>query len=284
MPIRPHRPATLAGQVFRGSEALHQGLLTLDELRSSAWTRIRHDVYADARLDHDHELACRGALARLPPTTVVAGPSAAFLHGVDHAATYTDEVHVITPTSVRVGAQLRLRVHHLDLRPDEIIGRGIRVTSATRTAWDVARWLRPIDAVPVLDTLLARELTTPAALARQVSRLTGRGWRRAERVFGLADGGAQSPTESRLRVHILLSGLPRPVTQCPVRVSAALVLHPDLGWPEWQVAVEYDGSWHANAEQLHRDRQRLNKLVAAGWTVLHVTGRRLHGELPAVPR
>lgn len=88
MPIRPRRPAAPAAQVFRGSEALHHDLLTPDELRSSAWTRVRHDVYADARLDHDHELACRGALARLPPSTVIAGPSAAFL-SVEPAAAYT---------------------------------------------------------------------------------------------------------------------------------------------------------------------------------------------------
>lgn len=284
MPVPAHRPATLSGQVFRGAEAVRQGVLTIDELRGSAWTRVRHDVYADARLEHDHALACRGALARLPPTTVIAGPSAAFLHGVDHAATYADEVHVITPPGVRVGAQLRLRVHHLGLRPDEMTGTPIR-TTPTRTAWDVARWLRPIDAIPIVDALLAGELTTSAALARQLSRNTGRrGWRRAERIFALADGGAQSPAESRLRVHLVLAGLPRPVAQCPVRVAPALVLHPDLGWPEWRVAVEYDGSWHADAEQLHRDRQRLNQLVGAGWMVLHVTSRRLRADLPAVIR
>jgi hypothetical protein len=216
---------------------------------------------------------------------VIAGPSAAYLHGVDHAATYTDDVHVITPPGVRIGAQLKLRTHHLDLRPDEVTGTGIRMTTATRTAWDVARWLPLFDAVPVIDTLLTGELTTPEALTRQLGRNTGRrGWRRAERAFALADGGAQSPAESRLRVHLLLGGLPRPVTQCPVRISPTLVLHPDLGWPEWQVAAEYDGSWHANAEQLHRDRQRLNQLVTAGWIVLHVTGRRLQGDPPAVIR
>jgi very-short-patch-repair endonuclease len=37
------------------------------------------------------------------------------------------------------------------------------------------------------------------------------------------------------------------------------------------VAIEYDGAWHAEHEQLSRDRRRLNRLVAAGWTVLHVT-------------
>ena len=283
MPVPPRRPATLAGQVFRGGEALRRGLLTVDDLRSSAWTRIRQDVYADARLDHDHELACRAAIARLPPTTVIAGPSAAYLHGVPHAASYADDVHVITPTSIHLGPQQRLRVHHLDLADDEVTGTKIRITSASRTAWDVAHWLTPIDAIPIVDAMLARNLTSPAALTDHLRRQSGkRGARRAQRVLALADGGAQSPAESRLRVHLLLAGLPRPVTQCPVNISTTTVLHPDLGWPQWQVAVEYDGHWHADPEQLHHDRRRLNQLVTAGWTVLHVTSRRLHCDVPGV--
>ncbi|WP_416902154.1 endonuclease domain-containing protein [Micromonospora echinospora] len=104
------------------------------------------------------------------------------------------------------------------------------------------------------------------------------------RVFGLADAGAQSPPESHLRVRLVLAGLPRPVTQHPVRVPSGLVLHPDLAWPEFKVAVEYDGRWHADPEQLHRDRRRLNQLVGAGWLVLHVTGRRLRHDFAALLR
>ena len=90
----------------------------------------------------------------------------------------------------------------------------------------------------------------------------------------LADGRAQSPPESVLRVRLVLAGLPRPVAQFPVRIGS-VTLHPDLAWPEYLVAMEYDGLWHANADQLHRDRRRLNMLAAAGWIVLHVTSDRL---------
>ena len=283
MPSAPRRPAALAGRVFRGGDAVHHGLLTADDLRSRAWTRVRHDVYADAALPRDHELACHAALARLPAGAAVAGRLAAFLHGVEHAAGYDDEVHVITAPAVRVGAQRGLRVHHLTLRPDEVTGRWPLMTSAARTAWDLAAWLDPIDAVPIVDTLLNRGRATPAELARHLERQTGRrGWRRAQRVHDLADPRAQSPAESRLRVRLVLAGLPRPVAQCPVRVSSSLVLHPDLGWPNWRVAVEYDGQWHADAGQLHRDRRRLNRLVAAGWAVLHVTGRRMHTDFAGI--
>ncbi|MGW4500148.1 hypothetical protein ACWENR_16235 [Micromonospora sp. NPDC004336] len=113
MPPSPHRPSALAWQVFRGSDAVRRGLVTEHQLRSSAWIRLRHDVYADARLDRDHALACRGAVLRLPPEAVVAGPSAAYLHGVVHAATFADDVHVLLPRTIRVGPQRGMRAHTL---------------------------------------------------------------------------------------------------------------------------------------------------------------------------
>ncbi|AGZ46475.1 DUF559 domain-containing protein [Actinoplanes friuliensis] len=282
MPRAPNRPHPLSGTVFRGSDALRRGVLTSDQLRSTAWQRIRHDVYADARLDRDHELACRAAQIRLPASTLFAGTSAAHLHGIRHAATFLDEVHVSSPPSVRLGAQRRLRVHHIDLSPGEVtVARDLPCTTPLRTAWDVAAWHEPLRSVPVIDSLLARGLTTSAALTDLLSHRIGRrGWRRAREAFALVDAGAQSPPESRLRVRLVLAGLPRPVAQCPVRVSPRLVLHPDLGWEQWRVAVEYDGRWHAGS--LDHDRRRLNQLTAAGWTVLHVTHPRLQYDFSGI--
>ncbi|MET7819269.1 endonuclease domain-containing protein [Micromonospora zamorensis] len=154
-----------------------------------------------------------------------------------------------------------------------------------RAAWETAVWLDPIPAVAVVDSLLGQGLTDRDTLAALAARNAERpGGRRARWVFDLADGGAQSPPESHLRVRLVLGGLPRPVVQHPVCLASGVVLHPDLAWPEYRVAVEYDGRWHSDADQLHRDRRRLNLLVGAGWLVLHVTSRRLHAEFPAVLR
>jgi very-short-patch-repair endonuclease len=272
--------------VFRGTEAVRRSELSRQQLRSAAWFRVCHDVYADARLERDHLLACRAALARLPAGTVLAGPSAAYAHGVDHAASFADVVHVIPAEGTRLNALRGIQAHHTSLHPTEIgVGPGLSRTTGTRTAWDVARWMDVLDAVAVVDTLLARGLTSAPALTALVGRYAGRpGWRRAQTVFGLADPGAQSPQESRLRVRLVQGGLPRPTAQLPVRLRSGIVLHPDLAWEQWRVAVEYDGHWHADPDQLHRDRRRLNQLVAEGWIVLHVTSRRMGGEFPAVLR
>lgn len=154
-----------------------------------------------------------------------------------------------------------------------------------RAAWETAVWLDPVRAVAIVDSLLGQGLADRDTLAAMAARNADRpGARRARWVFDLAHGGAESPPESHLRVRLVLGGLPRPAVQHPVRLPTGVVLHPDLAWPQYRVAVEYDGEWHSDVEQLHRDRRRLNQLVGAGWLVLHVTSRRLHGEFPAVLR
>ncbi|MER5701150.1 hypothetical protein ABT023_04215 [Micromonospora sp. NPDC002296] len=394
MPRHPDRPSALAWQVFRASEAIRLGLVTAHKLRSSAWVNLRRDIYADSRLDLDHTLACRAASLQLPPGSALAGPSAALLYGVEHAAEFSDEVHVASPRTAGLRSQRGLRVHLTDLRPPAPppapaalltpvplpapaplsahvplsarsslpahgpatigaapspapgavrtapqprgatrstppprdaaravglrIGRGaaggeggaavavrpedLTVAGATpiavaaaawalpRTdpataAWETAVWLEPLRAVGIVDSLLRKGLTTRDALTAIGVRHADRpGGRRARWVFGLADPGAQSPPESELRVRLVLAGLPRPVARHPVRLAPGLVLHPGLAWPEFRVAVEYDGNPHADAEQLHRDRRRLNQLVCAGWIVLHAPGRRLRHDFPALTR
>ena len=282
----PERPRELQWRVFLGTDARRRRLVTAGQLRGAAWLRLRHDVYADARLDRDHELACRAAALRLPADAVLAGPSAAFLHGVPHAAAAHDDVHVIVPPRVRLSARKGVMAHTTALKPAETARLGdLLVTTPARTAWDVANWLDLATAVSVIDGLLADDRVTRAGLAAMVrDRHAERGWRRAEAAFALADAGAQSAPESRLRVRLVIAGLPRPVTQHPVPLATGITLHPDLAWPEFKVAVEYDGAWHAGADQFHRDRRRLNQLVAAGWLVLHVTADRMRRDFGGVLR
>ncbi|WP_124818888.1 hypothetical protein [Micromonospora ureilytica] len=94
------------------------------------------------------------------------------------------------------------------------------------------------------------------------------------RVAELADAAAESIPESRLRVRIVLAGVPTPVTQFVVERNGMFVARLDLAWPHLKVAVEYDGLWHDDPEQFHRDRRRLNRLLGEDWIVLHVTAKR----------
>ena len=281
MPRVLYRPPQLCGQVFRGSVAIDDGLLTRNQLRTPAWRRLFRDVYADWRLEPTHAVRCHGAMLLAPSEAVISGPSAAVLHGVEYAAGDRDPIDLTVPTTVPYGPVQGLTVHTVDLRPDEVTP--LRVTTPQRTAWDVATRLDLVTAVGILDGLLAvgaLDDLVPITHAHEDERR----WRRAVDAFALADGRAQSRPESTMRVKLIRAGFPRPVPQLPIPVGGGLALHPDLAWEDYRVALEYEGDYHAGAEQLERDRSRLNLLVSRGWIVLHATRRHLSRDFPELCR
>jgi very-short-patch-repair endonuclease len=214
----------------------------------------------------------------------IAGRSAATLLGAGLSGP-ADLVEIIAPRSARP-QHGDVITHSSSFTADEIriIG-GVPVTTALRTCWDLAQWLPVAEAVVLVDRLLHARLVTVAELAEYCSRRAGaRGVRRFKRVVSYADGRAESPQESRLRVALLLAGLPAPNAQHEIYDASGFIARVDLAYEQWKIAMEYDGVWHAEGAQLHRDRQRLNRLQAAGWLVLHVTAERLRNDLQGVIR
>jgi hypothetical protein len=284
MPKVLYRPPQLCGQVFRGSVAIDDGLLTRNQLRTPAWRRLFRDVYADWRLEPTHAVRCHGAMLLAPAEAVISGPSAAVLHGVEYAADGRDPIGLTVPTTISYGPVQGLTVHTVDLRSDEIMSMGpLPATTPQRTAWDVATRLDLVTAVGILDGLLAigaLDDLEPIADAHEDERR----WRRALEAFAFTDGRAQSRPESTMRVKLIQADFPRPEPQLPVPVRGGLVLHPDLAWEHYRVALEYDGEYHAGAEQLEHDRSRLNLLVSQGWIVLYATRRHLGGDFPELCR
>ncbi|WP_406076486.1 hypothetical protein [Micromonospora sp. NBC_00858] len=277
MPKAPRRPPQLRGRIFRGSVAVSRGLLTRNDLRSAAWRPLFRDVYADARLRVTHRARC-AAVGRwlIPPGAAIAGRAAAALYGCP-TPSRAAPVDVLVPKDSRIGPTAGLQVHHGEIDLGDVVERaGVRVTGPARTCWDLARWLDLVEAVVVIDALLARRLTDVSTLREYaLARAGQRGWRSLLRAVDLADAGAESPQESRTRVRLVLAGLPRPQTQWVVADQGRFVARLDLAWPVFKVAVEYDGLWHDDPEQFHRDRRRLNRLLGGEWIVLHVTGKRL---------
>ncbi len=271
MPHSPYRPPQLRGQIFRGSDATEEGLLTRNQLRTTAWRRLFRDVYADWRLEPTHALLCHAASLITPVEAAISGPSAAVLHGVPYAVRHDDQVDVTVPTKAAFGPVKGLTIHTTDLPADEITERlGLRVTTPHRTAWDAASRLDTVSAVVIIDGLLAAGAISMNDIRDIVAaRGGGRGWHRAVSAFDLADGRAQSRPESTMRVRLVQAGLPRPEAQLPILVRNGL---------------EYEGEFHGGVERMEHDRSRLNQLVSHGWIVLHATRRHLGQEFAALLR
>jgi very-short-patch-repair endonuclease len=221
-----------------------------------------------------HELLARGAVALLPGA-VVTGRSAAVLWGLDLAGPQDDvEVTLAPETHMRRINGLRTRRAILD-PAHTWYRRGVPTTSPETTAARLAADLSEDAAVAAVDQLIQTEVVDLVGIRRHAQGLRGPGAARARRVAALADGLAQSPQETRVRLLIGRSHLPTPLAQFAIR-DATGVMRLDFAWPEHKVALEYDGLWHADNRQFAKDRHRLNRLRAAGWQVVFVTAAMLY--------
>lgn len=75
----PTPQSALDRSVFRGSEALRSGLLTRGQLRTSAFRRLRPDVYVSSTLAVTHRVQAQGVALVAPPSAVFGGRTAAVL-------------------------------------------------------------------------------------------------------------------------------------------------------------------------------------------------------------
>ena len=264
-------PNRLLPGVFIGSHAIADGLLTRRQLRERSYRRLVQGVYADPSLPMDHQLRCRGVALLLPDGAAIGGHSAAAWHGAPFAHTQ-DPVTVLRQPDVRWKGPREVRVHQTELAKEDVaVHDGVPVTSAIRTAWDVAA-LEPVGtAVAALDAMVRAGTVHPAELTALADAGTGQwGVARVRRAVPLVDPRAESAPESRVRVAFVLGGL-EPVPQYEVHEDGILLGRVDLAWPEARLAVEYEGAYHFQGTQIVRDDARIERLVAAGWRVIRLS-------------
>jgi len=99
-----------------------------------------------------------------------------------------------------------------------------------------------------------------------------------------AEPGTKSPMESRLRMLLVLGGLPRPQAQVSLHDRQGHFLgRPHLYYPDCRLAIEYDGGVHR--DRLAEDNRRQNRLISDGIRLLRFTAGTFCGRLmPSWPR
>jgi very-short-patch-repair endonuclease len=275
------RSARLLPGVFIGSHAIAEGLLTRGQLRTRSYRRLVQGVYADPALEVDHRLRCRGVALLLPSEAVIGGHSAAAWYGAPFAGS-ADPVTVLRPEEVRWNGPRGVRVHRTTLaRGDLARVDDVPISSALRTAWDVAA-LEPLPtAVAALDAMVRTGHVRLAELAAAAEAGAGRfGVTRFRRALPLVDPRAESAPESRVRVALALAGL-APEPQCEVFCGGRFIARVDFGWPAARLALEYEGAHHFDGVQIARYDARYAALAAAGWRVVRISAADLH-DLDAV--
>jgi hypothetical protein len=226
------------------------------------------DIYLPANVVPTLEVRSRGAYLLIAERGAMAGYSAAELLGARIAPRDAD-AEVVTYQDLRV--YQGLRVHREQLAEDEVdTVDGLVVTSAARTAYDLAHWSTLVEGVVAADALGRIGRFGPSALLGLAARYPGARWRRrVPLVAELMDPRAQSAMETRCRLSLILRGLPRPELQYWVcDESGEHVAWLDMAYPSVRVGVEFDGEYHQNALTFRADLPKHNQLAALGWTVL----------------
>jgi len=228
------------------------------------------NVYVWAGLPETLELRLDAARKRLPPEAVFSGLTAAWLHGLDVGA--GESIEVTIPKGIGVSARSGIEVRRAALSPKDVVSiRGKRVTSTLRTLSDICLRLSVTEAAVVTDMALHTRLVSLDDLnALCVRRARCFGVARLRCVVGFAEPASESQMESRLRMLLVLSGLPRPQAQVKLHDEKGLFLgRPDRYYPSHRLALEYDGATHRTS--LVEDNRRQNRLVAAGIRLLRFT-------------
>ena len=256
---------------------------------------LRHPVpgvYIPAAIPDSIGLRCRALRLILPRNAFVCDRTAAWIHAGDRALAPNEHLEV-PPLSCFVPSEAhRLRNKLVVSGEREILPRdlmevgGLSVTTPLRTALDLGR-LQPNADLKLhgMDTMLSLGAFNHAQLLAEVPRFNRRRGVVELRVLApLADGGAESFSESALRRRWHDAGLPRPQTQIPVTVDGREIYRLDMGLEELLFAAEYDGEqWHG-AEQAEHDAERRDWLeherhwLIAVFLRANVFGRRQDSE------
>jgi very-short-patch-repair endonuclease len=253
---------------FTLDEGLAAGL-TPSALSRRPWIRIGSRLYCFESARGDPWQVLFALQQLLPSDAAFAGPTAAWMHGLDFKA--TDPVEVVTPPGSVSRSRLGLRVRRCGLPPSDVtLIRGLRVTSIHRTLRDLCLRLPPVEGLVALDMALARRRTHATALRSYVESTKGLpGTRRMRSLVALA-APADSPMETRLRWLLLEHGLPAPEVQVDLHdPDGRFVGRADLYYAETRLVIEFDGGIHR--DKLVDDDQRQNALVSAGYVVLRFT-------------
>jgi hypothetical protein len=187
-------------------------------------------------------------------------------------------IDILVPYARRIARVPGVVVHNGVFNEDDVAEiDGLRLLAPDMVLADLlCRGRRPT-ALACADQMLAGlpEAQRPGfreSVLRAISaRADNRGTRQARVLLDLATGLPESPFESHLLLMFYDRELPVPVPQYSITtIDGRELYRVDFAWPEFRIAVEYDG-YAAHAERRERDRRRDEDLAARGWIVIHAT-------------
>lgn len=242
------------------------GRATLD---GPGFRRILHGVLVAADVPDSPRLRAEAALVCFFPSALASHATAARVWQVP--VTLPPGEHVTVPVT---GHRLRRAGVTCHVRPgaEHVVVDGVRVSTLPDLFVELAGLLPLVELVVAGDWMVRRRGLRPIDLGAAAALAPGRAGVLARRAASYVRDRVDSPMETRLRMLLVLAGIPEPEINAVVRAGDGEVLRRyDLSWPGVRVIVEYDGRLHAaSVEQWERDLERREEIDDSEWRILVV--------------
>ncbi len=242
-------------------------------LRSSRFRRIFRGVYIDATVKQTAEIKARAALAMHPPDAFASHQTAAALRGLPVPA--CDRAHVTVMQQEQRVQRYGVACHVACSETSVTQVKGVRVSSALDLFIELSGVLSLIDVVIVGDAMVRARLFTAHELWKFCAGTKRWHSRRARRGAAYVRAGVDSPMETRLRMLLVLAGLPEPkVNHEIVDRNGRVLRRLDLSYPAIRLIVEYNGRQHADdPEQYSADIDRREEFDDEEWRLIVVVSK-----------
>jgi len=278
MTALPSTPAFDTSRPFTRADAVASGL-DPRLLRGSRFRRIFRGVYVHRDTSVDQLVRTQAALVLHPPDAFASHFSAARTYRLPVPHDPNEHVSVLRSADRR--SRPGVRSHLLTSADPEVVTyRGVRVSAPFQMFLELASVLDLVDLVVVGDALVRLFKTRSVTLVSWLSDRTDRYSAIARRAAALVRNDVDSPMETRLRLLIVLAGLPEPEVNFKIRDEHGhVVVRLDLSYPGLRLIVEYDGRQHAeDVAQWNRDLDRRELFDDEEWRILVVTAKGIFNE------
>jgi hypothetical protein len=269
-----HRVALDLRRPFTRADAVAHGISDR-ELAGPRFIQLFRGVHLDSAVEVTPVLLAAGALLLFPG-------SAHASHGTA-ARIYRLPVPVLPGEHVTVGAsgdRRRREGIRCHVRADAAVRvvDSVRLSAPEQAFLDLAIDLSLVDLVVVGDHMVRKGLVRLERLRDFCRSASGVGAAHARAAAAYVRDRVDSPMETRVRMLIVLAGLPEPQVNLTFGDEDGLQFRRyDLCWPEARLIVEYDGRHHIEREdQWIADLARRERIEDDAWRIIVLTARDIY--------
>ena len=279
MPQRSDLPEPFGRRPFAVRDAIARGV-SRDRLRSGDLQRPFHGTRSIG-LDLTQLVdRCRAYLPRMGVNNVFSHLTAAELYAFPLPLGALDQLnlHVSAPSPARAPGGSGVAGHRARLLTHEVVEvAGLPVVSPAVAWCQLAETLGVDDAVAAADWVVTGNpymnrlplATLDELAAASAIRSGGAGHRMRVAALRLVREGPLSRPESLLRLLLGRAGLPEPLLNVTCFGDDGTELGmPDLAWPKYHVAGQYEGDHHRSQAQFRSDIRRDERFFDHDWKIV----------------